>query len=83
MTTNETPDVAAAALPGKPKHRHHRRRTQAPPAGGGAVYGIGMIGALAYFLRTAQTTNDQLLAFPKAVVWPALLVYKAFERLDR
>ena len=53
-----------------------RSRQGGPAAGGGAVYGIGMIGALVYFLQAAETGRDYVLAFPKAVVWPALLVYK-------
>lgn len=55
----------------------------APPPGGGAVYGLGMIGALVYFIGTAESGRDYALAFGKAIVWPALLVYKAFQRLDR
>jgi len=35
-----------------------------------------MIGALVYFLQAAESGRDYLLAFPKAIVWPALLVYK-------
>jgi hypothetical protein len=46
------------------------------PAGGGAVYGLGMIGALVYFFGSAESGRDRLLAVPKASVWPALLVYK-------
>jgi hypothetical protein len=58
-----------------------RRPRQGPPqsgaaGGGGAVYALGLIGALVYFLRSAQTREDYALAVPKAVVWPALLVYK-------
>jgi hypothetical protein len=40
-----------------------------------------MIGALVYFLGTAESNSDRALAFGKAVVWPALLVYRAFQRL--
>jgi hypothetical protein len=53
----------------------------AQPAGGGAVYGLGMIGALAYFLGTAESGADYALAFGKAMVWPALMVYRAFKTL--
>lgn len=53
----------------------------APPPGGGAVYGLGMIGALAYFLGSAESGWDYVLAFGKAVVWPALLVYRAFKSI--
>jgi hypothetical protein len=56
------------------------RRNGSPP-GSGAVYGLGMIGALVYFLGTATTGLDYVLAFGKAVVWPALLVYRAFKAL--
>ena len=57
--------------------RKARRSPQGgPAAGGGAVYGIGMLGALVYFLQAAKSGSDYLLAFPKAIVWPALLVYK-------
>jgi hypothetical protein len=52
-----------------------------PPPAGGAVYGLGMIGALVYFLRTAESREDYVLAVGKAVVWPAILVYLALRRL--
>ncbi len=50
--------------------------------GGGAVYGIGMIGALAYFLKTAESGRDKALAAPKAIFWPALLVYRLLGQLN-
>ena len=56
-------------------------RQNAAPAGGGAVYGLGMIGAMVYFVRSAETGWDYVLAVPKASVWPALLVYKLFRHL--
>jgi hypothetical protein len=52
-----------------------------PPPAGGAVYGLGMIGALVYFMGTAESRWDYVLAAGKATVWPALLVYRAFKRL--
>ena len=62
-----------------PWRKARRSRQGGPAAGGGAVYGIGMIGALVYFLQAAETGRDYVLAFPKAIVWPALLVYKLFK----
>jgi hypothetical protein len=53
-----------------------------PAAGGGAVYGLGMIGALLYFLRSAGSGTDYALAFPRALFWPAVLVYKLLKSLD-
>ena len=50
-------------------------------AGGGAVYGLGLIGALVYFIQHATTFGDGLLGVLKALVWPALVVYKALELL--
>jgi hypothetical protein len=45
-----------------------RRRQNGTPASGGAVYGLGMIGAMVYFLRSAVSTRDYLLAIPRAGV---------------
>lgn len=45
-------------------------------AGGGAVYGIGLIGALVYFLQHATTFGQAVVGVLKALVWPALVVYQ-------
>ena len=50
-------------------------------AGGGAVYGFGLIGALVYYLQHATTFSEGLLGILKAIVWPALLIYKLLEVL--
>ena len=83
MAMNETPtnpQVERAARRARWKGRPPARN--APPAGGGAVYGLGMIGALVYFLGSARSGQDYVLALGKAVVWPAILVYRAFTVLD-
>lgn len=46
-----------------------------------AVYGLGFIGALVYFLQHATTAGMVLLGIFKAVFWPAFLVYRVFELL--
>jgi hypothetical protein len=46
--------------------------------GGGAVYGLGFIGAAIYFISTAGSFWMGVLGFLKALVWPAILVYDAF-----
>jgi len=56
-------------------------RQNGTAAGGGAVYGLGMMGAMVYFFRSAETGWDYVLAVPKASVWPALLVYKLLKSL--
>lgn len=50
-------------------------------AGGGAIYGLGVIGALIYFLQHANTFLMGLIGIVKALFWPAVIVYKALELL--
>lgn len=50
-------------------------------AGGGALYGLGLIGAAVYYIGQAGSFWMGVLGFLKALAWPALLVYKAFEFL--
>ena len=59
-----------------PWWKNRRSRQDGASAGGGAVYGIGMIGAMAYFFQSAESGWDYVRVVPKASVWPALLVYK-------
>lgn len=46
-----------------------------------AVYGLGFIGSLIYFIQHAQTFWQGALAFVKALIWPALLIYHLLEHL--
>lgn len=46
-----------------------------------AVYGLGFIGAAIYFIGSATTFWLGILGFLKALVWPAFLVYYAFQIL--
>ena len=56
------------------------RRSTSPPACG-AVYGLGLIGALFWFWRQADGVGGHVSAMLKAMVWPAFLVYEAFRAL--
>ncbi len=47
----------------------------------GAIYGLAFIGAVIYFIQHATTFWEGVLGFLKALVWPALLIYKALEFL--
>lgn len=51
-------------------------------AGGGAALFMGFIGALVYYLQQAHGFWPVILAFLKACVWPALMVYDALKFLD-
>ena len=44
----------------------------------GALYGLGVVGALFYFLQDAKGLEMILWAIGKAVFWPAVLIYKVF-----
>ena len=50
--------------------------------GGGAVYGLGLIGALVYFLQQAPTFWGALVGILKAIVWPAFVVYELLKFLQ-
>jgi hypothetical protein len=74
-TTAGAADAAPAAKAMR-ERKTWRSRQNGAPAGGGAVYGLGMIGAMVYFFRSAESGWDYVLTIPKASVWPALLVFK-------
>ena len=42
---------------------------------GGAVYGLGFLGALIYYLSIATTFLMGVVGILKSIVWPAYLVY--------
>ena len=46
--------------------------------GSNAVYGLGFIGALIYFIQHATSFWMGVLGFLKALVWPAVLIHKLF-----
>ena len=46
-----------------------------------AVYGLGFIGAVVYYIGAATSFGMGLLGFLKALVWPAFLVYELFSSL--
>ncbi len=58
-------------------HHHHVRRGP----NGGAVYGLGFIGAAIFFIGHATTFWAGVLGFFQAMVWPAFLVYEALKVL--
>lgn len=49
--------------------------------GGDAVYGLGFIGALIYYLGAADGLWSGVLGVLKALVWPAFLTYELFRSL--
>jgi len=47
----------------------------------GAIYFLGFIGALIYYVTTSTGFWNIFLGFLKAIVWPAFLVFEAFKFL--
>lgn len=50
--------------------------------GGGAIYGLGVIGALFYFLSHATTFSLVLIGIGKSIFWPAILMFKLLTYLQ-
>ena len=48
---------------------------------GGAVYGLGFIGAVIYFVSKAVGFWAGVLGILKALVWPAFLIYELLSSL--
>ncbi len=48
---------------------------------GGAVYGLGILGAAIYFVSTATSFWMGVLGILKSFVWPAFLVYELFSHI--
>ncbi|HEY3374057.1 MAG TPA: hypothetical protein VGK02_03225 [Candidatus Aquicultor sp.] len=46
-----------------------------------SAYGLAFIGALVYYIQHATSFWIGVLGFLKALVWPAILVYKLLEFL--
>ncbi len=50
---------------------------------GGGIYGLAFVGALVYYIQHAETFWMGVLGFLKALVWPAILIYKILEFLGK
>ncbi len=64
--------------PSRPSTRK-QGTTYVDRGGGNAVYGLGLIGALVFFWQQADSFGQYVIAVLKALVWPAFLVYEAFQ----
>jgi len=64
------------------KEKVSRKRSASSSNGmAGGVYGMAFIGAAIYFIQHAATFWMGVLGFIKALVWPAVLIYKMLEFL--
>jgi hypothetical protein len=53
-----------------------RRKVVVRGGGGNVVYGLGVIGALVYYIGQADSFASGVIGMLKAFVWPAFLVYE-------
>lgn len=51
-------------------------------AGGGAVYGLGFLGAAIYYVQAADGFWVGVLGVLKAIVWPAFLTFELLSYLN-
>ncbi|MFH0869869.1 MAG: hypothetical protein V1866_02325 [archaeon] len=49
---------------------------------GGAIYGLGFVGATIYYISTAAGFWMGVLGLLKALVWPAFLVFELLKFLN-
>ena len=47
----------------------------------GGIYGLAFIGAAIYYVQQATTFGGGVVGILKALVWPAMLIYKVFTLL--
>lgn len=50
--------------------------------GSNAIYGLGVVGALFYFLSQATSFGMVLTGIAKAIFWPAILMFKLLTYLQ-
>ena len=48
----------------------------------GAVYGLGLFGAVIYYIQSASGFFDGLIGCVKALFWPGFLVYELMKFLE-
>lgn len=61
-------------------HKHHSHNTGG--GSGNAIYGLGVVGALFYFLNGATTFTAVMMGIGKAFFWPAILMFKLLTYLQ-
>ena len=58
-----------------------RQGSASATGGSSAVFGLGLIGSLVWFWQQADGFGEHVVGILKALVWPAFLVYDAFQAL--
>ncbi|MCA9349314.1 hypothetical protein KC878_04220 [Candidatus Saccharibacteria bacterium] len=67
------------ALESKIKSRFSRKDKKHRSSGGGGAYFIAFVGAIVYYMQAATSFTTVVTGILKALVWPAIIVYKLLE----
>jgi len=62
-------------------HDHCEKKRMKDSGMSGGIYGLAFIGAAIYFIQHPTTFWEGVLGILKALVWPALVIYKLLEFL--
>ena len=62
-------------------HHHDCHCYGQTQVGSGAIYGMGVIGALFYFLQNATSFGLVMVGIGKAIFWPAILMFELLSYL--
>ena len=62
----------------KGKHHHHHCSCHNHSS---AIYSLGVIGALFYFLQNAATFSAVILGIFKSIFWPAFVLFRVLTEL--
>lgn len=63
------------------KHQYHHKCHCHKNGDSGAIYGLGVIGSLFYFLSSASGFSAVLIGIAKSIFWPAVLIFRIFTDL--
>ena len=62
-------------------HDHNGGKRMRADGTSSATYGLAFVGALIYFVQHATSFWGVVLGILKAIIWPAVLIYKLLEFL--
>jgi len=65
-------------MPEEEKEFHKRRWRHHFKCHSDSIYGLGVIGALVYYLQNATTFGLVVVGIIKSIAWPAVLLYRVF-----
>ena len=60
---------------GEEKKQWFAKGCSSTPGCGGAIYGLGFLGSLFYFVTTAPDFWAAVIGVIKAILWPAFMAY--------